>query len=326
MNEKYMEILQQYDLELLSARKGRGAWLCETDRGLKLVKEYRGTVRRLEFEDEVLGFIGENSRIPVDRCVRNREDGLLSPAGDGTKYIVKEWFSDRECSLKDTREVLQAAERIGELHGLLRKLPFKEEWTMGSILGESLAGEMERHNQELKRARNFIRGKRRKTGFELRVIAGFDRFYEQAREAAEGMERIFSKEGSRSLFLCHGDLDQHHLLMTGQGIGLIEFNRMHRGVQVTDLYHFLRKVMEKHDWNSALGISVLDVYERILPLTDQERKCLYYLFLYPEKYWKQINFYYNGNKAWIPERNGEKLEKLEEQEEKRRFFLQRIGG
>ncbi len=325
MNEKYMEILQQYDLELLSARKGRGAWLCETNRGLKLVKEYRGTVRRLEFEDEVLAFISENSSIPVDRYVRNREDGLLSAAGDGTGYIVKEWFSDRECSLKDTREVLQAAERIGELHRLLRDMPFREEWTMGSILGESLAGEMERHNRELRRARSFIRGKRRKTAFELRVIGGFGRFYEQAREAAEGMAGLFAEENGRALFLCHGDLDQHHLLMTGKGIGLIEFNRMHRGVQVTDLYHFLRKVMEKHDWNSALGISVLDVYERLLPLTLRERRCLYYLFLYPEKYWKQINFYYNGNKAWIPERNVEKLEKLEEQEEKRRIFLQRIG-
>ena len=326
MNEKYIEILQQYDLELLSARKGRGAWLCETDHGLKLVKEYRGTVRRLEFEDEVLKAVAERARIPVDRCVRNREDGLLSIAGDGTRYIVKDWFPDRECSIKDTREVLQAAERIAALHRVLRELPFKEEWSMGSILGESLAGEMRRHNQELWRARNFVRGKRRKTGFELQVISGFGKFYEQAKTAAEGMGRIFTEEKDQALFLCHGDLDQHHLLMTGRGIAFIEFNRMHMGVQVTDLYHFLRKVMEKHDWNSALGMSVLDIYQRSLPFSGRERECLYYLFLYPEKYWKQINFYYNANKAWIPERNIEKLEKLEEQEEKRWNFLRQIGG
>lgn len=197
---------------------------------------------------------------------------------------------------------------------------------MGSILGESLAGEMRRHNQELWRARNFVRGKRRKTGFELQVISGFGKFYEQAKTAAEGMGRIFTEEKDQALFLCHGDLDQHHLLMTGRGIAFIEFNRMHMGVQVTDLYHFLRKVMEKHDWNSALGMSVLDIYQRSLPFSGRERECLYYLFLYPEKYWKQINFYYNANKAWIPERNIEKLEKLEEQEEKRWNFLRQIGG
>ena len=33
----------------LSVRKGRGAWICETDKGLKLLREYKGTVRRLSF-------------------------------------------------------------------------------------------------------------------------------------------------------------------------------------------------------------------------------------------------------------------------------------
>ena len=28
---------------------------------------------------------------------------------------------------------------------------------------------------------------------------------------------------------------------------------------------------------------------------------------YPEKYWKQLNYYYNANKAWIPDKNVEKL-------------------
>ena len=48
---------------------------------------------------------------------------------------------------------------------------------------------------------------------------------------------------------------------------------------------------------------------------------MYIRFLYPEKYWKQINFYYNSNKAWIPARNTEKLKILEEQEPERKKFL-----
>jgi hypothetical protein len=48
------------------------------------------------------------------------------------------------------------------------------------------------------------------------------------------------------------------------------------------------------------------------------------LFLYPEKYWKQLNYYYNANKAWIPARNTDKLRVLEEQEEARQAFLKEI--
>ena len=38
------------------------------------------------------------------------------------------------------------------------------------------------------------------------------------------------------------------------------------------------------------GCVLLETYDRILPLNAQERTYLYYLFLYPEKYWKQLNF------------------------------------
>lgn len=86
----------------------------------------------------------------------------------------------------------------------------------------------------------------------------------------------------------------------------------------------MRKAMEKHDWNLKLGMAMLETYTKVLPLSDADRICLYYLFLYPEKYWKQINFYYNANKAWIPARNIEKLKDLEIQQPMRNLFLSRI--
>jgi len=107
-------------------------------------------------------------------------------------------------------------------------------------------------------------------------------------------------------------------------VAIVEFNRMHKGMQMEDLYHFMRKAMEKHDWNLKLGMAMLETYTKVLPLSDADRICLYYLFLYPEKYWKQINFYYNANKAWIPARNIEKLKDLEIQQPLRNLFLSRI--
>ena len=86
----------------------------------------------------------------------------------------------------------------------------------------------------------------------------------------------------------------------------------------------MRKAMEKHSWNADLGLSMLESYERVLPMEKRERTCLYYLFLYPEKYWKQLNFYYNSNKAWIPVRNIDKLRALAAQQPARNAFLKRL--
>ena len=53
--------------------RGRGAWICDTDQGLKLLLEYKGTVRRLEFEEQVLAYIKDQGFLYVDQYVRNRE-------------------------------------------------------------------------------------------------------------------------------------------------------------------------------------------------------------------------------------------------------------
>ena len=65
----------------------------------------------------------------------------------------------------------------------------------------------------------------------------------------------------------------------------------------------------------------METYERVLPITELERQVLYYLFRYPEKYRKQINFYYNANKAWVPAKSTEKIKKLEAQQKMREKFI-----
>ena len=38
MNDRYLEALEQYEMEVTTVRKGRGAWICETDRGMRHIK------------------------------------------------------------------------------------------------------------------------------------------------------------------------------------------------------------------------------------------------------------------------------------------------
>ena len=256
--------------------------------------------------------------------MRNLEDGLVTAGPDGVKYILKRWFLERECSLRDRREILFCARQIAQLHRGLQEIPWQEEWNLGSTVAPALSEEMARHSREMKRVRNFIRGKRRKTEFELQVMQSFDAYYAQALEAEKGLEPLDQNQAGNRLFLCHGDLDQHHILPGDQEAVFIEFSQMHLGHQVSDLYRFMRKVMEKHGWDEYLGCSMLDAYDAMLPMSRDDRRCLYFLFLYPEKYWKQLNYYYNANKAWIPEKNVEKLKTLESQREARRRFLSRI--
>lgn len=324
MNDNYVDVLQQYEGEAVSVRRGRGAWVCCYPDGVRLLKEYRGSVKRLEFEEAVLDELRRQGIRHVDQYIRNQDGELLTAAPDGTKYILKEWYTDRECAMNDGREILEASGRIARLHRAFREIGWQEEWDLRSMLPPGLGEEMQRHNRELKRVRTYISGKRKKSEFELCVMQHFSSFYEQAQEAQKGLEELGAGQEQNGLFLCHGDLDQHHILFKGREAVFIEFNQMHRGCQMTDLYHFMRKAMEKHNWNERLGLEMMEWYDQVLPLKEADRRYLYYLFLYPEKYWKQLNYYYNANKAWIPARSVEKLKKLDMQQEEKLRFLSKI--
>lgn len=324
MNDHYLEVLQHYEGEVPEVYRGRGAWICEYGDRVRLLKEYRGTTKRLEFEEAVLDALKEYGILDVDQYVRNAEGELLTAAEDGTKYILKDWFSDRECNLKERREILTAVSWIARLHLAFRQITWNEEWNLGSILPPALSDEMQRHNREMKRVRQFITKKRKKNEFELCVMGNFSDFYAQALEAQNGLELLGKNTEQIQPFLCHGDLNQHHVLMHGNGAAFIEFSQMHLGEQMADLYHFMRKVMEKHGWNEHLGLTMLDTYDAVLPISARDRRCLYYLFLYPEKYWKQLNYYNSSNKVWIPEKNVEKIKNLEAQQELKMKFLTKI--
>ena len=105
---------------------------------------------------------------------------------------------------------------------------------------------------------------------------------------------------------------------------LLDFERCHIDLQMDDLYDFMRKVLEKWDWDVRIGKHILEYYNKILPVSEDELEYLKICLYYPEKFWKIANHYYNSRKSWIPDRNMEKLLKVIGQEEKKEEFLRQI--
>jgi len=114
------------------------------------------------------------------------------------------------------------------------------------------------------------------------------------------------------------------ILMNDDSIATTNFEKVCVGVQMTDLYCFVRKVMEKNNWNISFGKLIVDEYNKVNPLSKDQMNILYVLLLYPEKFWKITNFYYNARKSWVPRRNIQKLQSLSEQSKDKNIFLENL--
>ena len=158
----------------------------------------------------------------------------------------------------------------------------------------------------------------------------YERYQEEGSRAIKILydmdyERLFA-ESCRMQNLCHGDLHQHNLIMHRDGIAMVRFDHMHIGLQISDLYVFMRKILEKNHWNQGLGIAMVDAYRRIAPLDYRQMRCLYALLLFPEKFWKITNRYSNTRKSWMSAQNMAKLDKWIREEEERDGFLKMLDS
>lgn len=316
MNDRALKVLEQYELEITGMRRGRGSYICETPQGLRILSDYTGSENKALFENCVMEKIRQGGYHGVDVILPNKEGQLISRDWEGSKYVVKEWYAGRECDTSSENEILAAVGNLARLHRLMRLEPeneFRKSFTAQAPLSEIRA-----QNAELKKIRSYVRKKNDKCPFERLFLNCFAGYYEQAAEAEEKLEGIPDRHQEG---VCHGDYNHHHVLMCGYEIATTNFEYCKFDFQVNDLYRFMRKILEKHDWNQRLGMRMLERYTLERPISREERRLLYVRMLYPEKFRKLANHYYGSNKAWVSGRFLEKLENLNRQEEKKGRFV-----
>lgn len=325
VNDRAVSLLEQYELTVNRTWKGRGAILCDTDQGLKIFMEYPCAREKIILQDTLLNHIKEAGVVRTEGIVRNKEGELLVVDTDQTAYVLKDYFEGQECNVRDLKDCKKAVEKLAVLHRVMY-LPAYVAQNDTSVF--SLTREMEKRTRELKKVYKFLRGKSQRGDFELFLLHHYTPFFEKARQVSAELQsedtqkeqEFIRKMGS----LCHGDYQYHNVLFRESGEAVIHFERCIVDSQMRDLCLFLRKVLEKNNWDRKTAEVLLEAYDREKSLTEADRRQLYYRFAYPEKFWKIVNFYYNNGKAWIPEKNMEKLTKLLEQEEEREVFLKSL--
>lgn len=324
MKDYSLNVLEQYEIEVSGTRKVRGAILCDTNAGVLLLREAAVSDKKVPVLEALTTHLTHHEYPRVDSIFLNKEGEFITKAEDGTRYVLKRWFSGRECDVKKEQEVLESVKNLARLHKIM-KMPGEE---VREFAGNDLREEFLRHNRELRKVRAFIRGRTAKGDFENAVLKHFDAMYEWAGTAGErlaesGYERLLQKSREEGA-VTHGDYNYHNVLITPKGMATTNFEHFTNDIQIEDFYYFMRKVMEKYEWNVELARAMLRTYQDIRPLSEEEQEYMAIRLSYPEKFWKLVNSYYHSNKAWIPGKNVEKLQTAIDQTEKKKRLLKSI--
>lgn len=323
MNDRAVALLEQYNIEIIKTRKGRGAILCDTPQGTLVFKEYAGTEARLAAENQLLQSIAAKGQVHTDALIPTKEGTFSVKDRDGISYILKTYVDGRECDIYDRTECGVAMELLAGLHNAMERSE-----TEGKAANDSSLQEYEKRNRELAHIRSFLGKKGQKQPFERYLKSCMDTYLEQANQVTDDWRQYEKEQSTRQTAgcFCHGDYQYHNILFVDGQWYVVNFEKCHQGSQVTDIYLMMRKLLEKSDWSQELGKELLGAYQKVRPIPAYDYVDLYYRLAYPEKFWKIANFYMNSRKAWIPEKNMEKLTKVLEQEEAKQDFLEKVFG
>ena len=327
MNDKAVNVLEQYDMTVSRTFKGRGTIICDTDQGMRVLKEYRGRTEKLELLYQLQGKLKDSLR--TDMLIRTKEGALFVKDIDNSVYILEEQVDGKECSYKNEEDIVKACGAMAKLH-LKFMTPQSEKICLMPVF--FYADEMERHTVECKRVRNYLRKLHNKTEFERALLKEYDYFLEKAvdvtRRAREESQAEYEAYVNSNGLYCHGDY-QYHNVIFGKGnggayTGIVKLEHFAHDAGARDFYLLFRKISEKCDWSLDMEQSMLDAYQnrRVFPPIEWRSLCL--RLAYPEKFWKIINFYYNSRKSWMPNRNYDKLESLIHQEKNREKLLNKF--
>ena len=327
MYNREEEILEQYELEIRSTVKGRGALGCDTDQGTMLLKEFRGSKERAAFLYDILGFLAENGFAAETIVVAKDGEVLVKDEPDNTCYLLKNWYLGRECDVRSRDDIMVAIKRLAQFHSLAKSYR-KEIPDFLKADQDSLLTEYERHNRELNKVKNYIRNKNKKNRFELLFMNVYESYREQANEVTERLKQqalhLETGVAEQMRGLCHGDYNQHNVLLSQGEWVILNFEQMTYDIMVQDLANFVRKILEKYNWNTGLGIEMITEYTNVRNLLPEESEQLYLRLAYPKKFWKIANHYSSSRKSWISGRDIEKLEKIIAQEPQRKQFLKML--
>lgn len=325
VNDRAVSLLEQYDIEVLSIRKGRGAYLCDTKEGCLIFKEYTENPAKIELQNHILESLGEKVDFTVETIKKTKENSLLTEDMEGKKYLLKSYFEGRECNMNDMEECKEAMRNLAKLHLSMcvkEKLPDYQPYTF------SVQKEFDKHNRELKKVFRYLREKSQKSTFENTLLSSFEYFLNQALEIAGEWKDYYLESDTEYVkeqgFFCHGDYQYHNILKSGKNVAILNFEKCISDDPVRDICFFLRKLLEKNNWSVSMGKDLLDTYQIVRPLSARSYIELYYRLLYPEKFWKIVNYYFNSRKSWIPEKNREKLLVLTSQEKEKQLFLDAV--
>ena len=317
MDELNPMVLKGFGRHLKNVSKTRGAYICNTDCGIRQIKKLDKKAEEIIFEYNVQQQLYNNGFKNIEKFELSL-DGLPYYIFDDGIYTMSKYIDGIEASLnKNTQEiVLQLASMHKSAYGVKSTAIGKNEDLI--ILLEKRISEMSRLRKRLLQLSN-------RTKLEVMILKNYEYYYELCQKSIEMLKKSkysnIRQESLKKGEFCHNNYREENLILNIDGLYIVNFENCQNNIHITDLVNIIRRSIKNKECTEQEAFMMLEEYDKVKTLTKEEKEVIAALLFFPYKFLKICNKYYNSRKNWVQNNMIYSLEQYFEVKEKNEKFL-----
>ncbi|ATD55956.1 CotS family spore coat protein [Clostridium chauvoei] len=319
------EIERQFDIKIEVIKANKGVYYLKTNKGERCLKKINYGPQKLLFVCGAKQHLIDNGFKNVDKYFLNI-DGEPYALVNEDLYTLSEWLEGRECDFHNIEEVKLAARTLATMHEASKGYDPPENSKLKSDLGR-WPHLMTKRIKSLDKMRDMVRKKNGKNDFDLLYLKSMEFYKDMGRKALKTLEEsdymklceIAEEEKS----FCHHDFTYHNIILDNEDQAhVIDFDYCKREIRTFDVSNFMIKVLKRVDWDIEFAKAIIDSYNEVYPLREEEYKVLYAFLQFPQRYWRLANRYYYNEVNWGQNTFSNKIEAIINEQDKLLKFLE----
>lgn len=326
MHELEKELQENYNIKINSISNYRDVFIANTDNGKRLIKISTLKPDRINFIVEVKQHLFNNGFENIDKNIYTNTGNSCITFNDQTVYMSR-YVEGRECNLDSREETIKCARLLAKMHKASNGCICSENSSARSELGRLPSCYRKRLDEIKKLKKNAQKGKLK---FDSLMYKYVDYFYELGEKAismldtSDYFELVEDAEKNRNV--SHHDFNHHNIFVQNDEMYLINFEYCCYDLKVYDLVNLLRRKMRKCDWNINEAAIIINEYCKIEALCESELELMKIMLMFPQKFWRVVNKYYNSKKGWSEQNYISRLQEVIDEIQFLTVFLDKFSA
>jgi CotS family spore coat protein len=318
------EITESFGLEVRNLLPYKDSFMAVTPKGRKVLRKAPFSPERVKFVNSAKEHLFNNGFINIDRYICTLDNEPFFTFENGL-YTMTDFIEGRESSFDNDSDVQKVALLLAQLHKASRGYIAKDGIKVQDELGELPAYFLKRLD-DIKKLRKQAR--KGKSKFDHLFLEYADYFCKMGEDAINELqksnyEQLAARTGKEGLF-CHHDYTHHNIIVNENRMSVINFDYSCLELKIYDIANLIRRKMRKCNWDISKAEMILDAYSVCEPLDSDDMAVLKLILMFPQKFWRVVNRYYNSRRSWSERSYVTKLQEVINEAEPHRSFINKF--